>query len=118
MSASAAAAHVEANVVPGPTRAANVLMLKVHVEDAASAAVAVHEAAVVFKREHARSALALRGVVVTLVGALGAAAFAAGWRTLERADPALGQLTRGLSMAEVMSGAPSGQVLERVSLRG
>jgi hypothetical protein len=118
MSASAAATHVEASVVPTPTRTAHALMLKVRVDDSSNAADAVQDVADAFKREHAKSGVGIRVLVVTLVGAMGATAFATGWRALERNDQALGRLSGTLAMAEVMCGAPSGQVLERASLRG
>ena len=60
MSASAAVTHVEASVVPTPTRTAHALMLKVRVEDGSGAADAVHDVAEAFKRDGRRSSGTIR----------------------------------------------------------
>lgn len=111
----AAAARIEARLVPGPTRTAHALMLEVRPESKASALDVAREVGEALKS--ARSRAAVRVLAVTIVGALAPSVFAQEWQHLVRDDAALREAMSGIGVADVNQAAPSGQVLDRASLR-
>lgn len=110
------AAHIEARLVPGPTRTAHVLMLEVRPAARAAAPAVVREVVEALKRERAKASLPVRVLVVTILGALAASAFAHEWQAIARGDAALREALGGIGMADVNQAAPSGQVLDRATL--
>jgi hypothetical protein len=109
-------AQVKNVPVDGPNGPTSALMLALNIADLATAPAFVSEVAEHFKVQRMLAPPETSMLLITLMGDFTASQFAARWLDLETQDPVIKALMSLLTVADVIQGTATGQVLERASL--
>jgi hypothetical protein len=100
----------------GSTSATSAMMIAVDIDDLTTADSFVTELAEQFKLHRMTAPPETSMMLITILGDLTASQFAARWQAIEARDPVVRAFMSLMTVADVIQGTASGEVLERVSL--
>ena len=109
-------AKIETVNVDGPNGPMTAIMISLNAYDPFNASAFIQEVISAFKSQRMMSAPNTSGLLVTIMGPLSAETFAQQWRAVARADQPLAFFMSQMTVADVIQGTPSGQVLSKASL--
>lgn len=94
----------------------NAIMISLDIGDAATVQAFVKVVIGTFKSQRMLSPPDTSGLLVTIIGPLRAEAFATQWRAAALVDQPLALFMGQMTIADVIQGTPSGEVLSQASL--